>query len=351
MEKKHPLQNDYISGKQLAADYSLDAQQQVELLYAGDLTAYRLVSTLEPFYPSMNPPYAGCENPKPYPEDGLLVSTTRKAEYQRIPAADVGQIDVIGVLGLYFDIEEVVTVADVKEPEHEEPPVQAPQKGQQQCSLCRSGAGWILEMNGRSYSLKNKIGVRYLAQLIQNPGQALSVLDLGRDPAGSHDPATAETLSKMEDMTAEQLEEEGLATDHGYYESQDNKKSIEKEINTLRDYMQEEYDKILKAQKDDEDQTLIDKMSAKFEKEKNILLNEKKIKTIINKDGQIDLKPLKQLNPEAEKVRESVTKRLREVIKEIEGFNDHELSEYLSSSIKMKNLFCTYLPEGDAPAK
>jgi hypothetical protein len=330
----------YISGKQLCDDHGFDTQRLIELIYAGDLTAYRLVSVLQPFYPSMNPPFAGCKNPKPYPKEGLPVSMEREAEYRRIPAADVGRIDVVEVLAVFFDLDEIADLDDAEAPEHIE---QEPQKSiAQDCSLCRSGAGWILKVCGRSYPLKNKVGVRYLAQLLQNPGKEISVLDLAKAPAASadFDALPEDTLAAMDGMTAEQLEESGFRVGQALYDHEDSKE-IEKDRQDIQNYMQEQYDNLCKAKRDDEPET-------KFEKEMNMLQNVKKFRTIIGKDGRVYLKFLPQVNPDAVKVRDSVKKRLREAKSEVDKLNDPDLTRW-TNFVRTKGFFCTYSPEGDAP--
>ena len=69
--------------------------------------------------------------------------------------------------------------------------------GQAQC--VRSGAMWLLSAAGRTVTLGDSLGVRYLATLLRNPGTEISVLELvQRQPLDrtAADPAEQELLDE-----------------------------------------------------------------------------------------------------------------------------------------------------------
>jgi hypothetical protein len=116
---------EYISSKQLATDHGIDAEQQLRLVYDGKLTGYRLTGKLQPFFPSMNPPYAGCKNLKPYPvkvlPDGTLEgkplpgSSKLTAEYRQIHATEAVALNKDTVTDLYYNKDEVAAIEPVQE--------------------------------------------------------------------------------------------------------------------------------------------------------------------------------------------------------------------------------------------
>jgi hypothetical protein len=122
MQKPYPP--DYISSEQLATDHGIDSGQQLRLIYDGKLTGYRLTGKLTPFYPSMNPPYDKCENPKPNPvkvlSDGKLegnplpVSAKLTAEYRQIHATEAVALNKDTVTDLYYNKNEVVALKKEK---------------------------------------------------------------------------------------------------------------------------------------------------------------------------------------------------------------------------------------------
>lgn len=125
MQKPKPP--DYISSNRLSSDHGIDAEQQLRLIYDGKLTGYRLTGKLQPFFPSMNPPYAGCKNPKPYPPEdlppghqGLPGRAKLTAEYQQIHATEVVALNKDMVTDLYYNKDEVVALKRAK--------LQAPRK-------------------------------------------------------------------------------------------------------------------------------------------------------------------------------------------------------------------------------
>jgi hypothetical protein len=159
--------------------------------------------------------------------------------------------------------------------------------------LVLTGDFWTVTFKGKSTTLKNTLGMRYIAHLIRNQGKEIHVCDLYY---AINSPAHEVTDDVHASISTEQLAEFGLSVsdlgDAGELLTPDGKKRLQAGLKELQDHIE-----------DAKEMSDVDRQAELEEKQENIL---RQLKADLGLGGRP-----RKASSTVERLRKSVTKRIR----------------------------------------
>jgi len=190
------------------------------------------------------------------------------------------------------------------------------------------GKNWLLEFDGYVVPMSDSRGMKYLAQLLRQPGLEIHVLDLERAVEGGLDPAARIDHRAVSDVLEElSTASVGIGDSWPVFDDQA-RKAYQQRISEL----EEEIEAAEEMGNADQAEAL--------RSEKGAILDHLKAATGLG--GRV-----REWGSAAEKARSNITQAIKRALKEVEAVHP-ALAAHLKSV--STGYYCSYKPLGDPPA-
>jgi len=205
------------------------------------------------------------------------------------------------------------------------------------------GDNWIIKFKGKQTTIKNILGLGYIAFLLDNPFKKFPGEDLEKHVKG-HDVLLEnekEVYKRYAKMPEEQLASESLSLSDMKIDelTPENKRYLEDSLRYL-------YDELNSAKKNGDEEE-IKKAKKNFEEVKGHLLNEYGIFSRESSKNKIIFKYKSRLASDFERIRTRVTKNINNARNEIKEKNMPELYKHLKIDLKT-GMKCIYDPDKES---